>query len=256
MTDTVVAVRGLRKRYGPTLAVDDASFEVRQGEVFALLGPNGSGKTSTLESLEGLRRADGGSSRSTGSTRRASHRSCGAVIGVQLQTSALPPAMTVEETMRFFCAYHGVPTRSDLVERVGLSEKRRTPYGSSRRASSGGSPWPWRWRTIRGRLPRRAHGRSRRPVPRWRSTARRGAAGSRRDGGHRDARHGGGREARRPRGDPAAGPDRRGRQPSRADGESQPQDADFRRNRERPAGAEQRPQLRGRRASRPRATGT
>jgi ABC-2 type transport system ATP-binding protein len=129
MSDAVVTVRNFRKCYGKTVAVDDVSFEVRHGEIFALLGPNGSGKTSTLESLEGLRRPDGGSLAIAGmDPTRQVRRLCN-TIGVQLQTSALPASMTVEEAMRFFSSYHGVKPRFDLVERLGLAEKRTVQYG-------------------------------------------------------------------------------------------------------------------------------
>jgi ABC-2 type transport system ATP-binding protein len=53
-------VSDLRKRYGAINAVDGLSFEVQHGEIFGLIGPNGSGKTTTVECLEGLRRADEG----------------------------------------------------------------------------------------------------------------------------------------------------------------------------------------------------
>jgi ABC-2 type transport system ATP-binding protein len=129
MSEVVVSVRGLRKVYGEMVALRDVSFEVGRGEVFALLGPNGSGKTTTLETLEGLRRPDGGSLSIDGIDPLRDAAKLRNRIGVQLQASALPPAMTVEESMRFFCTYHGVPPRSDLIARLGLSEKRRTPYG-------------------------------------------------------------------------------------------------------------------------------
>ncbi|MDR7482864.1 MAG: LuxR C-terminal-related transcriptional regulator [Armatimonadota bacterium] len=61
MTDPIVQVRDLRKRYGTLVAVDGVSFEIRRGEIFGILGPNGAGKTTTLELLEGLRAPDGGS---------------------------------------------------------------------------------------------------------------------------------------------------------------------------------------------------
>ena len=67
----VVEVSGLRKKYGRTVAVADVSFEVEAGEIFGLLGPNGSGKTTTVECLQGLRRADAGRLRVLGWTRRA-----------------------------------------------------------------------------------------------------------------------------------------------------------------------------------------
>ncbi len=129
MSDPLVSVRSFRKLYGRTVAVEEVSFEVREGEIFALLGPNGSGKTSTLESLEGLRQPDGGSLSVAGIDPARQVRRLRNLIGVQLQTSALPAAMTVEEAMRFFCAYHGVPPRAELIERLGLSEKRKVQYG-------------------------------------------------------------------------------------------------------------------------------
>lgn len=125
MDDAIIEVRDFRKTYGKVVAVDEVSFEVRRGEIFGLLGPNGAGKTSTLESLEGLRRADGGRLRVADVDPGRDGRRLRDLIGVQLQTSALPDSFRVEEAMRFFCAYHGLPPREDLIERVGLGEKRR-----------------------------------------------------------------------------------------------------------------------------------
>ena len=140
MSSPEVSVQGFWKRYGSTVAVKGISFQVNRGEIFALLGPNGSGKTSTLESLEGLRRPDGGSLSIAGIDPGRQARRLRNLIGVQLQSSALPPAMTVEEAMGFFCRYHGVAVRHDLVERLGLAEKRRVQYvklsvGQQRRLS-------------------------------------------------------------------------------------------------------------------------
>ena len=55
MSEPVVAVRGLRKRYGALEAVAGIDLEVSRGEIFAFLGPNGAGKTTTVEILEGFR---------------------------------------------------------------------------------------------------------------------------------------------------------------------------------------------------------
>jgi ABC-type branched-subunit amino acid transport system ATPase component len=61
MTESLaVRVRGLRKRYADTTAVDGIDLDIATGEIFALLGPNGAGKTTTVEILEGHRRRDGG----------------------------------------------------------------------------------------------------------------------------------------------------------------------------------------------------
>jgi ABC-2 type transport system ATP-binding protein len=128
MSEAVIEVLNFRKQYGDVLAVDDISFDVRQGEIYGLLGPNGAGKTSTLESLEGLRAPDGGSLRVAGVDPTRDVRSLRNVIGVQLQTSGLPANITVVEAMRFFCAYHGVEPNLALIERLGLGEKRNTQY--------------------------------------------------------------------------------------------------------------------------------
>ena len=128
MNDTVIKVTDFRKVYGDMVAVDGISFEVQHGEIFGLLGPNGAGKTSTLESLEGLRASDGGVLQVMGvDPTRESRKLCN-LIGVQLQTSGLPDSMRVDEAMRFFAAYHGVPPRYDLLERLGLSEKMSAQY--------------------------------------------------------------------------------------------------------------------------------
>jgi len=128
MQDPVIQVRDFRKTYGDFVAVDGISFDVQQGEIFGLLGPNGAGKTSTLESLEGLRTPDGGSLQVMGVDPARQSRKLRSLIGVQLQTSGLPDSMRVDEAIKFFCAYRGVDPRFDLLDRLGLAEKRRAQY--------------------------------------------------------------------------------------------------------------------------------
>jgi len=140
MEDAVIEVNDFRKTYGDFVAVDGISFEVQKGEIFGLLGPNGAGKTSTLESLEGLRAPNGGSVRVAGIDPTREPRKLHNVIGVQLQSSGLPESITVDEAMRFFCAYHGVEPQYDLLDRLGLAEKRKAQYhqlstGQQRRLS-------------------------------------------------------------------------------------------------------------------------
>jgi ABC-2 type transport system ATP-binding protein len=140
MENPVIDVRDFCKTYGDFIAVDEISFEVNQGEIFGLLGPNGAGKTSTLESLEGLRSPDSGTLRVAGIDPTREPRKLRNVIGVQLQTSGLPESITVNEAMSFFCAYHGVDARYDLLDRLGLAEKRNAQYhqlstGQQRRLS-------------------------------------------------------------------------------------------------------------------------
>ncbi len=128
MKNSVIEVKGFRKTYGKHVAVDGISFDVKQGEIFGLLGPNGAGKTSTLECLEGLRAPNGGSLRVAGLDPASESRKLRNLIGVQLQSAGLPESITPDEAMKFFCAYHNVAPRFDLLERLGLVEKRTTQF--------------------------------------------------------------------------------------------------------------------------------
>ena len=128
MRDSVIEVDGFRKQYGDFVAVDQISFHVERGEIFGLLGPNGAGKTTTLESLEGLRAPTAGRLTVAGIDPTREPRKLHEKIGVQLQTSGLPASITPDEAMRFFCAYHGVRPDYDLIDRLGLGEKRNVQY--------------------------------------------------------------------------------------------------------------------------------
>src|SRR5438445_1119151 len=131
----IVAVRGLRKRYGSIEAVAGISFAVEQGEVFALLGPNGAGKTTTVEILEGYRRRNGGDVRVLGVDPGDADREFRARIGIVLQSSAVYPTLTVSEIVELFAGYYPTSRRPDEVIRlVGLEEK----SGARVRTLSGG----------------------------------------------------------------------------------------------------------------------
>lgn len=126
--DAVVQVQNFRKTYNDFTAVDGISFEVYRGEIFGLLGPNGAGKTTTLECLEGLRTPDSGVLRVMDIDPIRDPHSLRNLIGVQLQMSGMPDSISVRESIKFFCAYHNVTPRYDLIERLGLSEKINTQY--------------------------------------------------------------------------------------------------------------------------------
>jgi len=66
MTDSAIATKGLRKSYGKTEVLKGVSFDVRRGEIFALLGSNGAGKTTTIKILATLLRPDSGTSSVSG----------------------------------------------------------------------------------------------------------------------------------------------------------------------------------------------
>lgn len=128
MKDRVIEVKDFRKTYGKVVAVDQISFDVQRGEIFGLLGPNGAGKTSTLECLEGLRTPSGGTLRVAGIDPASESHKLRNQIGVQLQSAGLPESITPDEAIRFFCAYHEVAPRFDLLERLGLAEKRHAQF--------------------------------------------------------------------------------------------------------------------------------
>lgn len=115
MTSTpVIDVDRLNLSYGDFHAVKDLSFQVNKGELYALLGTNGAGKTSTLETVEGHRAATSGTVRVFGQSPRDRH----AVrhrMGIMLQESGFSPDLTVKESVRLI---GNLSRRSDRVERV------------------------------------------------------------------------------------------------------------------------------------------
>ena len=130
MSENVVVVKDFSKVYGTSAAVDGISFEVQRGEIFGLLGPNGAGKTTTMESLEGIRHPTSGSLNVLGIDPTRQPARLHNLIGVQLQSSSLPGSMTPLEAMEFFCAYHQLTPRYDLLERLGLGEKKNAQYST------------------------------------------------------------------------------------------------------------------------------
>ncbi len=125
----IIEVEHLRKVYGPTVAVEDISFEVAEGEIFGLLGPNGAGKTTTVECLQGLRRPDAGRLRVLDLDPQSNGKELRRKIGSQLQDSALPDRMRVWEALDLFSSF--MPNSPDwriIMEQWGLTEKRKSSF--------------------------------------------------------------------------------------------------------------------------------
>jgi ABC-2 type transport system ATP-binding protein len=123
---SAIEVEGLTKRYGRHAAVDGISFQVEPGEVFALLGPNGSGKTTTVEVLEGFRSRDAGEVRVLGvdPAERAGGRRLRERLGVVLQEPAIEPFLTVAEVLARSAAYFPKPRPVDeVISLIGLEDK-------------------------------------------------------------------------------------------------------------------------------------
>lgn len=107
MTDSIVKVEGLTKKYGKKKAVNGISFEVKEGEVFGILGPNGAGKTTTLEMLEALRPIDGGTAWLDGIDVSKNPEKIKNLIGVQPQTPSFEEKTKLTELIEFFAATYG-----------------------------------------------------------------------------------------------------------------------------------------------------
>ncbi|MGK5631636.1 ABC transporter ATP-binding protein [Streptomyces sp. URMC 123] len=128
--DTVIEVTGLRRRYGPPgdkgfEAVRGISFSVARGELFALLGTNGAGKTSTVELLEGLAAPTGGQVRVLGHDPFAERAAVRPRIGVMLQEGGFPTDLTVAETARMWAGCtSGARPVAEALDMVGLAGRR------------------------------------------------------------------------------------------------------------------------------------
>ena len=124
--EPAIVVRGLRKAYGDTAAVDGVDLDVAYGEIFALLGPNGAGKTTTVEILEGYRKRDAGELRVLGvdpgeSTARLRER-----VGIVLQGTGEFDELTVGEVVGHFARFYpGADDPAGVIDRVGLTDKTR-----------------------------------------------------------------------------------------------------------------------------------
>ena len=125
----VITVEGLRKCYGSVKAVDSVTFQVRKNEIFGMVGPNGSGKTTTIECIEGLRHPDEGRLSVLGLNPQRDTYELRERTGAQLQSSNLPNRMRVEEALNLFSSFYSQASDwRPLLEELGLSDKRRALY--------------------------------------------------------------------------------------------------------------------------------
>ena len=124
-----LSIQNLHKTYGSTVAVDDLSLEVEQGEIFGLIGPNGAGKTTAVECALGLRTPDAGTVRVLGmDPQRTPAGRFYRRVGAQLQEAALPNRMTVREAVTLFASFYSTTDRPALLDRWGLEDKRDASF--------------------------------------------------------------------------------------------------------------------------------
>jgi len=128
---SAITISGLHKTYGDTVAVDDLSFEVAEGEVYGLLGHNGAGKSTTIEIMEGHRERTSGDVTVLGIDPAKGGRELRDRIGIVLQTSGTDVELTVRESIELYgSAYRRRRTVDEIVELVGLEEKVDARVGS------------------------------------------------------------------------------------------------------------------------------
>ena len=118
---SVVSVRDLRKEYGALKAVDGISFEIGEGEVYALLGENGAGKSTTVEIMEGYRSRTSGDVTVLGVDPRKATRQFRNRIGIVLQTSGVEHELSVREAVTIYgSSYAERRPVEEAVDLVGL----------------------------------------------------------------------------------------------------------------------------------------
>lgn len=134
MSDLAVDVSGLNKSFGPRHVVQDVSIQVDKGRITGFLGPNGSGKTTTLRMLCGLLTPDSGEGQVLGLDFRRQAEAVKRQTGYMTQKFSLYEDLSIEENLDFVARVHELPRRrervADSLERLGLTARRKQLAGS------------------------------------------------------------------------------------------------------------------------------
>jgi ABC-2 type transport system ATP-binding protein len=130
MTDATIAVHGLRKRFGPALALDGMTFTVRPGRVTGFVGPNGAGKSTTMRVILGLDAADAGTALIGGRPYRSLDRPL-CHLGSLLDAAALQPGRTARNHLLWLAHSQGLGARrvDEVLELAGLGSVARRRAG-------------------------------------------------------------------------------------------------------------------------------
>ena len=125
-----IEVRGLTKRFGSRIAVDDLSLSIPQGDFFGLLGVNGAGKTTTIRMMTGLLRPDSGEITILGRDALHQREEVRPLINSSMQETAVAPNLTAEENLALIAGIYSLPDAHSAIERriaqFGLEEYRST----------------------------------------------------------------------------------------------------------------------------------
>ena len=130
--ESIVKVEGVSKHYGSVQALDDVSFEVRSGEIFGLIGPDGAGKSTLFRMLATLLCPESGRITVDGLDVVGDYRKLRACVGYMPGRFSLYPDLTVEENLNFFATLFGTSVREnyhlveDIYKQIERSSGRET----------------------------------------------------------------------------------------------------------------------------------
>lgn len=124
-----IKISNLSKSYGTHIVLNGLDFSVQQGEIFALLGVNGAGKTTSLECIEGLRKYDSGNITING------------IMGIQLQSASLPKYIKALEAVKLFAKWNKTSLDRATLDALGIYELSKSLIINYQPGKSGGSIW-------------------------------------------------------------------------------------------------------------------
>ena len=138
---SAIQTEGLTKRYGKRTAVDDLNLKINRGEIFALLGMNGAGKTTVIRMLAGLTRPSAGEARIGEYSIVDTPQAVKGRIGVSPQETAVAPRLTVRENLELICGIYGFSKSESHKKIAGLAEQFHLQDILSRKAGKLSGGW-------------------------------------------------------------------------------------------------------------------
>ena len=130
MNNQAIEISNVSKRFGDLQALDNVSFDIKQGEFFGLLGPNGAGKSTLINVISGLLSANSGTVSVLGHDVQADYRQARMMLGVVPQEIVMDPFFTVKEVLEFQSGYFNIKNNhvwiNELLEQLGLADKADT----------------------------------------------------------------------------------------------------------------------------------
>src|SRR3954465_11939507 len=131
--ELAIDVRGMTKRFGDRTVVNDSSLQVKAGEIFGFLGPNGSGKTTFIRMLCGLLKADAGSGTCLGLDVMTESAAIKRNVGYMTQRFSFWEDLTITENLDFVARMYGIPDRRSVVRQtianLGLTRRSKQLAG-------------------------------------------------------------------------------------------------------------------------------